>query len=204
MKKKILYKPIIKWITTRVVALLVMAFLLYILASPFTGMLLTNRLDETGVSALKHTFHALPFESNDIVSNVTGEKTLLLNVTFQAQRHLLYSEDFTSEEIRNVGVLERDGQIYLTIWSSEAKEDKEYVIYGNFRNFYKYGTREKMPLLLVDSYHEVSLLDEFISANGFLLSHVMIGLIVFTAACVLVLLGSVLWFIGEPLPEISK
>jgi len=160
-------------------------------------MLLTNRSDETQVSAFRYTFHALPFQSLYVVSNITGEKPAFLNITFRTEPYLIYSENFTPEEIKDIGVLEKNGQTFFTLWSSKVDEDKEYVVYGKFTDFYKLGTKEKIPVLFVESYYEVSLLDEFILANEFLLSHFMIGSIVLTASCVLVLLGSIIWFSDE-------
>lgn len=198
IKNKInLYKPIIKGTIIRVGVLLVIAIFLFQLANLSTRMLFINRLDETRAVALRYSFQALPFESRDIVLNVSGEDVALLNVTFRGETYYLYSANFTSQEIKNVGAFEKDGEIFLVLWPFEVEEEKEYVIDGIFSIFYKYGTKEPMPVLVVEGYHDFGPLDEFILMNNFFLSEVTIGLWILTAACVLVLMGSSLWFIME-------
>jgi len=191
------YIPLIKRTIICFGVLLLTTIFLFQTTSMFTAMLFTNRLDETQAIAFKCRFNALPFQFVDVISNVTGEKIAVLNVTFNAQTHYLYSEDFGSDETKNVGVLEKDGETFLVLWSSEVKDEKDYVIYGKFVNFYKWGTREQTSALVVEDYHEFGALDEIVSKNRFLFSQVTVGLVVLTTACILALVGTIGWFIDE-------
>jgi len=198
MRKINLYKPIIKLVITHIGVLLVMTIFLSQFANVFVGTVFRNRLDETEALAFEYTFNALPFRSGETVSNVTGEKMAVLNTTFNTQTYYLYSEEFASNEIKNIGTLKQDGQTFLVLLSSEEVQDgKKYLIYGKFVNFYKCGTRQQVSVLLVEDYHEFGLLDEIASTNRFFISQVTIGLFVLTIATALSLLGTILWFVAE-------
>lgn len=190
-------KPLLKGIVLRVALLLAIAIFLFQLTNLFGQLLFLNRLDETRAVAFRYTFQALPFECRDVRSNISGQKVVLLNITSQTQTHSLYSERFSSDEIKDVGILERNGKTLLVLWSSEVNDEKEYVVYGEFVDFYKFGTREKISVLLVQDYREFGLLDEVVSKHKFMLSQITIGLFVLTATCILALLGTSLWFVVQ-------
>ena len=197
-----LTKAIVRGLIIRITTLLVMVILLFQLTTMFNQMIFVDRLDETGAIAVRHSFQALAFELRDVILSLSGQKVALLNITFQNQTYCLYSENFVSDEIENVGTLEKDGQTIFTIWPSEVQDRKEYVIYGRFADFYRYGTREPVSVLLVEDYHAPGLWDNIISENDFLLYQVMIVLTTLTAACVLTSIGITLWF-GMKISELA-
>ena len=178
-------------IISRIVLLLVVTAILLATTFSLNFMLFCDRLDETQAINLRYSFHALPFESKDRISNITGERVVLLNVTFNAQIYQLYSANFSSNEIKSIGALENEGEPFLVVWLSDVKDGTEYIINGKFHNLYKYRTVEPVPVLLVESYYEPGSWFEIIMANKLLLSYVLVGLFVLTGTCTLGLIFSV-------------
>jgi len=191
------YKVIISQFLPKIVVLLFIMIVAFLFALSLTQMLFVDRLDETRAVALSCSFQSLPFESRDVTLDVSGEKITLLNVTLQGQEYSLYSTEFTSQEISNIGVLEENGREILVLWPLEADEEKQYVINAKFIDFYKFGTTEQMPVLFVENVRELGLLDEFIFVNRFLLSHIAIGFWALTSTCILAFVGYIFMVVGE-------
>jgi len=197
MKKRSLRKALIFSFTV----LTLLSFVMFQFAYSLIMASFIDRLDEKQAVALRCSFEPLTFESEYAVSNITGEKILLLNVTFQTQKYQLYSENLTSNEVKYVGGLEKKNRAFLIVLSSEMEAGKEYLIDGKFADFYKYGTVEPMQVLFVESYHEPNILEKFVLANKLLFSQIAIALVVFTTTCILALIGSIILIIPKIRPS---
>lgn len=190
-------KELLKGIIVRVALLLAATILLFQLTVVLSDMLFINRLDEVQAVAFKYSFSSLPFDCRDVRLDFSGQEVLWLNVTFETQNYSLYSESYSSDEIKRVGALEHDGEPSLVLWSSDISEEKEYVISGRFVDFYRFGTRERMPVLLVQDYHEFGLLDAIMSESKLVFFQITMGLVALTSAFILAFFGTIAWFIAK-------
>ena len=148
-----------------IVSILVVVIVSYLVASSLTEMLFVEKLDETHAIALRCSLNSLPFEAKETISNVTFERFLLLNVTFPTRTCCIFSNNISSEDIGYIGVVEKAGQGFLSIWPQDAEENKEYIVYGIFLNMCEYETNNSISVLLVQDYHEPTLLEEFAWTN---------------------------------------
>ncbi len=188
---------LVKRITPTILVLLVMSIVLFQPPYILIKALFADRLDESHAISLRYTFHSVPFELTESVTNLTRERVLILNITSQTTTYHLYSKNLTSSEIRNIGVLEKNDGELLVFWSSDVEDGKQYIIDGKLVNLYKYGTTDTEPVLLVENYREISVVDEIIFANKAMLAHFLIGTVVLAVACILVCIGACVYVVVE-------
>jgi hypothetical protein len=194
MEKKTAYKPFIKGSIERVVPLIVILIVLVQLQGVFNRITFTNRLDEFGAANVVYSFHALPFQGKALALNFSGQSVTVLNVSAPTRNYHIYSQE--EIQIYSIGAMERNNNTILVVWTtSKATEGKDYVVSGKYLDFYDYGTRERVPVLHVDNYHELGILDSILLENRFLLSQIVIGLTVLTVSCLLALIGLAFWLL---------
>lgn len=172
--------------------LVILIILLVQVATVFSQMVSTGKLDKSGALYYKCSIHFLPFARSEIMLNYSGQEIVLFNVSTGTENMLLYSEDLV-ENITVIGKVETNNQTLLIFWPSEVSEGKDYVISGKFIDFFRYGTKEPVHILVVNDYHEFGPSDDFILKNKYLLLQFDMLLVILVTSCVLVVIGCVVW-----------
>jgi hypothetical protein len=197
------YRTILKNIVVTLVLLCVLAFIMYQVTVSISTMIFVNRVSEEEVVALRYTNSNITFASSDLIDSISGRSVLSLNLSSQTQMYYLYSENFTSNEIKDVGILILNGKEFPVLWGSEVSDGKERIIYGKFVDFYKMGTRERVQVLVVEDFHEPGLLDQMVSTNKLMFFQIVIISAILTVAFALAALGVGLW-LWATLEEMQK
>jgi hypothetical protein len=167
----------------RAAVVAILAIVMYEIAVPCTGMVFTNRYDQTQLIRLRSTFQAAVFEAEHWISNVTGEDYVILSVRMEAENLTLYSKSFNLSEISSVGWLKVSESTKLLIVSRLPLEDgKEYVVTGKNGDFQEKGS-SKATGFTVTECHEPTMLEEFVSENSFLFATIAIISWVAFATC---------------------
>jgi len=174
-----------------------LAFIMYQVTGSINTVLFVNKTDEKEVIAFRYTNPHIPFTCSDRTVNVSGQRVVYLNLSSQTQTYSLYSESLNSSEIRDVGVLTLNGKEFPVLWRSVVDDGKERIIYGKFVDFYRFGTKESVPVLVVEDFREPDVLDQVVSMNKLTFFHIAVLFIILTATISLALLGLVLWFVAK-------
>lgn len=140
-----------------------------------------NKIDHGNlkVYSLYCTFENLTFHVENVVSNATGERLTLINITLLNMSNL-YTRDLTQEEFVNVGMLHHDRGDMLA-FCSEKLENTEYVVdRGTIIYLNVHGSDNLVPIVEIDEIHEVSAFELLLIQNSKLVSWILSFFMVLT------------------------
>jgi hypothetical protein len=159
---------------SRVAVLTVIVIVMFTVASQLSTMVIINRYDDQQILRMNGSFQSLDFSSKESISNITGQKYLILKVNSEKSNITAYSP-LASENCVYVGMLTQDGtKSFMVVSANSLKNDKTYIVTGNVGYFKAFEKDDVLPIYYVTEFHEPKLLEEFVAQNMFIFCSIAI------------------------------